>query len=869
VKEATIRGRARDAPLIGREEEVGRLLALWEQVLEQSRPALGMLLGDPGIGKSRLLTEVAHRAASPAQGEPMVLWGRCLSYGEGITYWPVEEILEGAAGVLRNDDRETVSAKIATLLDGLDIGDPDHLRTIAATFENLFGTARAEQPASATADISQAELHWGIRRVLELLAAKRPLVLVFEDLHWAEPTLFDLIDFIGEASGPILMLGSARRELRELRQDFCVDTDRRTTISLAALGEEESEALLGELLGARGLPVGSTKQLLRNAGGNPLFLEETVRMLDDAGILDGEGDLSDVTVPTNLQAMIGSRLDSLPATDKRVAHHASVVGMVFWSGAVSHLHGAGTEVDPSLESLEEREFVRGSDESSLADEREWAFRHGLIRDVAYSRVPKGRRAHLHVGFADWVHTIPGAAEELVEVIAYHLEQACRHAGVGRSEAPPPVARAVEALTKAAEKAERREGIREADRYYARALELVGDDMPETTLELSLHRAGTLNRLGQLAHADELLAHVAEQASGIGRSDLRAKALVSRANIAGKQGRAAEARAHIGEAEAIATELGDRSVQVRAIYEATDISSWFDGDLEAATDDLRRGLGIAEELEDNFLQAEGHLRLIVAYYNLGNLREAEAQLVRCSDLLREYGSLRDEARATFQFGLVKYHLGEVEEAERFGLLALDWLDRTGEKYWQLQNLRTLALCAVARSDLKLAEERLGQAITLALEIGGWVVIEIYRCLVDVLIRQGRLSDARDVAELAARSVPEEDPYARAACLLIDGQLTTADARLADASARYGEAMRLLEQQQMPLDLSEARLAFGRALRSLGDNAGAAAELEKAREDLDRMGARGLVGEVDRELAELRRELEELGEGAGTTGPLTHS
>src|SRR5262249_29368769 len=151
--------------------------------------------------------------------------------------------------------------------------------------------------------------------------------------------------------------------------------------------------------------------------------------------------------------------------------HASVVGMVFWSGAVGELHG-NVEVDPSLEALEQRDLVRQSEETTLAEETEWAFKHGLIKDVAYGRVPKGRRADLHVRFVDWVKARSGVGDDLVEIVAYHLEQACRLAGVGRSDAPPPIERAAGALMLAAEKAQRREGIREADRYFARALELL-------------------------------------------------------------------------------------------------------------------------------------------------------------------------------------------------------------------------------------------------------------------------------------------------------------------------------------------------------------------------------------------------------------
>ncbi len=213
--------------------------------------------------------------------------------------------------------------------------------------------------------------------------------------------------------------------------------------------------------------------------------------------------------------------------------------------------------------------------------------------------------------------------------------------------------------------------------------------------------------------------------------------------------------------------------------------------------------------------------------------------------------------TFQLGLVTYHLGGVEEAERLGLQALEWLERTGERSWELQTLRTLALCALARSDLELAEERLGQAIPLALEIGG-MIVDFYRILVEVLVEQDRLDDANDLARLALTNLPEEDAYARAAGLMIRASIATAEAEHAAADEHYAEVLRLLEQQQLPLDLGEARFAYGRALRRSGNDGRAVAELTRARDDLQRMGAAGLVSQID-------RELDQLAQGAGSPAP----
>ncbi len=313
----------------------------------------------PGIGKSRLLAEVASRAADDAA----VLWGRCLSYGEGITYWPMVEIVKGAAGILKSDDKDTaISRSSAYSWRSIGSDDLDELRTMAAAIANLIGVPRTPRGTYSAADISQAELHWGIRRVLELLAARRPLMLVFEDLHWAEETLFDLIDFLRAAEAPIFVVGTGRRELEQLRPMLCSDGDQRIAVPLAALDEAESEALLARLLGAHDVPAGRHAELLlRNAAGNPLFLEETVRMLADSGALEAGGDLSELAVPTSLNAMIGSRLDALPSQDKRIAQYASVVGMTFWSGAVADLQGSDVEST--------RASVRSSSESSCTCSR--------------------------------------------------------------------------------------------------------------------------------------------------------------------------------------------------------------------------------------------------------------------------------------------------------------------------------------------------------------------------------------------------------------------------------------------------------------------------------------------------------------------
>jgi class 3 adenylate cyclase/tetratricopeptide (TPR) repeat protein len=852
IKEAAPAARrASAAPLVGREADLASLEELWDQVGQTRSQRLGVVVGAPGIGKSRLIAEFAGRHHDDAT----VYQGRCLAYGEGITYWPVLEMVKDAAGIVHDDNAGATSEKLGGLLDRLGTDDQDELRTMAAAVASLTGVQSTPRGTYAVEEISQAELHWGIRRLLELQAADRPLVLVFEDLHWAEPTLIELIRYLtagdgGNGGAPILVLASTRPELADSQPAFLAGNGNRRVIELAALAERESERLVEELLTSGAAPDESVGVLLRTAGGNPLFIEELARILIETGRLEA--------VPRSLQALIGSRLDELPSVEKRLAQHAAVVGDTFWPGAVAHLAEANGEVAPALESLERRDLVRVHESSTVAGEREYSFKHILIRDVAYGQLPKGRRAGLHVRCADWTEALPRAEGELVEIVAYHLEQACLLAGeVARSPVPPPVDRATAVLVRAAEKAEGREGAREADRFYARALELLNDQHREAAADLRLRRARILVAQGDLKEAKVRLAEVADEALAIGRRDLRCSALITLANVDFKQARAVEARGFANEAQSLASELGDRLLKIRAGYESANLRALFEGESQDAVREFRAALAIAEELDSLPLRVEGHMRLGFLFFNLGVLADAERDLVRCAGLAGDLGSYRDEARATFLLGVVKYYRGNLAEGERLALRAAEWLERTGDSFFQVQNLRALAIYAFARREPRIAEARLRQAVPLALE-SETLVLEVYRLLTDALLQQGHLDEARNLAEFAARNVPAEDLYGRTAVLLAQASVAAADGERAEAESRFGDALDLLEQQELHLDLGEARIAFARALKGFGDVAAAREQLERARALVDGLGAARLVQDVDLELAELERE-------AGGAGP----
>ena len=858
--------RSRQTELVGRDAELEELVTFCGGLIEERCPGFAAIVGSPGVGKSRLLLELVRRLEDRFE----VHRGKCLSYGEGITYWPVVEIFKSAAGILQSDDREKSAEKLDAFLETLPTSDLDELRTIASALSNLIGIPTTPRGTYVTSEISQAELHWGIRRALQLLAGDKPTAIVLEDLHWAEPTLLELVSYVLETEdeAPLALIGTARPELTDEAPGFLGTEGRRRTVDLQTLGPEAAAALLTNLTGdAAFAETPFAETLIANAGGNPLFLEETVQMLREEGLLELErwqrDEMRDVPIPTNVQGLISSRLDRLETKEKLLAHHASVIGAVFWAGAVAHLgsaEGAAPEdPNPGLTELERRDFVAHLRESTVADDEEYSFKHILMRDVAYGQVPKGRRAQLHLGFSEWVESLPSSADEFVEIVAWHLEQACLLSReVARSPIEPPIRAAAAMLAEAGDRAERRESLREAHRYYTRALDLLDDEHADLRVELRLRRAEMAMMLGRLKEATDELLEVAESTTTLGRDDVQAEALLLLGDIDQRQGRQTEAHDRLLEAERLAALTQDARLKVRAAFVLSTFRGDFEGQHEEAVEPLRTAIAIAEEIDDHALVAEGHLRIASLLMN-HDLAAAEQELRRCLALAHDLGSHRIEAEATSWLGMVVYYRGDRAEGERLCLQARTWFERTGDSYFQVQNISSgLAIFALDGGRPDDAESWLREALPVALQIGGWVAISTYRHLVEALVAEDRLDDAREIVAFAARSVTEEDRESRSYLLLAEAAVATAAEESVTAGAAFAEGLRLLEELDFVLDVAEARLALGRSLRSFGETTGARVELERARSMFALMGADLRRDEIDAELAELV-------EGPAPTGP----
>jgi class 3 adenylate cyclase/tetratricopeptide (TPR) repeat protein len=856
LEEAAL-GQRRQTELVGRDAELAELVRFCSELLEERQAGLATIVGAPGVGKSRLLLELVGRLESDFE----VHRGKCLSYGEGIAYWPVVEIFKSAARILQSDDLEASAQKLDGFLETLPTHDLDELRTIASALSNLIGIPTTPRGTYVTSEISQAELHWGIRRALQLLAGEKPTAVVVEDLHWAEPTLLELISYLlaDEAGVPLAVIATARPEIEDEAPGFLGKEGRRRTVDLQTLGPEAAAALLSGLTGDAAFaetPFAAT--VIANAGGNPLFLEETVRMLREEGLLDLErwqsDEMSDLPIPTTVQGLISSRLDRLEAKEKLLAHHASVIGAVFWAGAVAHLGAADAPApeDPmaGLTELERRDFVAHLRVSTVKDDEEFSFNHILMRDVAYGQVPKGRRAQLHLGFTEWVESLPSSADEFVEIVAWHLEQACLLSReVARSPIDPPIRQAATMLAEAGGRAERRESLREAHRYYARALDVLGDAHGDLRIELRVKRADVAMQLGLLKEATEELLEVADEGAGLGRSEIQAEALMLLGDIDQRQGRQSEAHGRLLEAERLAALTSDARLQVRVAFVLATHRGEYEGQYEQAIEALRPAMHVAKANDERALVAEGHLR-VAALLLSHDLAAAEVELRGCLEIAADLGSHRIQAEATSWLGAVAYYRGRPEEGDRLCLQARTWFERTGDSYFQVQNLISgLAIFALHDERPEDAEAWLREALPLSLQIGGWVLLKTYWHLVEALIAQDRLDDARELVVFAARSVPEEDPQCPAWLSLAEALVATAAGESAAAAAAFAEAIRLFEELDYALDVAEARFALGRSLQAFGDVTGARVEFERARVIFVRLGADIRRDAVDRALPEL--------------------
>ena len=431
-----------DAPLVGRERESRLLAGAWERVLSERTCVLFTILGPAGVGKSRLAQEFL------AKVDATVVSARCLSYGEGITYWPAVEIVKQLLGTEPADD---------------------------PAVDSLLGHGQA----------ASDEIAFGVRKLLEARAVERPLIVLLDDLHWGEPAFIDLVEQVADLSrdAPILLVCLARPELLDRRPGWSGGKLNATSVLLEPLAAGETDELIDGLLDGHPLDIGLRRRIAVAAEGNPLFVEEMLAMVHELGS-------DEVSVPPTIQALLAARLDQLPRPERATLERGAVEGQVFHHGAVQALAPEETQVATHLMGLVRKDLVRPSP-ATLAGDDAFRFRHLLIRDAAYEALPKATRAELHERFADWMGGHGESLVELDEITGYHLEQAARYRLELGKPAPELAARAAALLAATGAQALDRVDMHAAANLLTRASELLGPDDPALVARAGCARGGAV------------------------------------------------------------------------------------------------------------------------------------------------------------------------------------------------------------------------------------------------------------------------------------------------------------------------------------------------------------------------------------------
>ncbi|HET7514169.1 MAG TPA: adenylate/guanylate cyclase domain-containing protein [Gaiella sp.] len=671
--------RTHGTPFVGREVEKTLLQGLFDRCVRDSAVQLVTLVGEPGVGKSRLCAELFRHVDERAE---LIVWrqGRCLPYGEGITFWALGEIVKAHAGIFESDPAEVARGKLAAVLpDG-----PDH-EWLGARLLPLLGVD-AGQPAT------REESFEAWRRFVEGIAADGPAVVVVEDLHWADTALLDFLSYLGEwAVGvPLLLLCTARPELHEAHSTWGAGMRNAHTINLEPLSERETSELVHGLL-ARSVSEPVRDAILERAGGNPLYAEEFVRLVADRGLDGGEDALA---FPDSVQALIAARLDTLQPERKSLLQDASVLGKVFWTGALAAMSGIGVrEVELALHELARKELVRPARSSSMEGEAEYAFWHVLVRDVAYGQIPRAARARRHRAAAAWIETQAGdRVEDLADVLAHHYSEALELARAGGDDALADelVPEARRALGLAGSRAASLDAAA-AGGFYRRALELFEpDDHSQAPVLLE---AARVNATLSSVTAEEQATRAADLFRAAGDDLGAAEALLDLSRYAGYRGSHADVRASIAEAERLLERHPPGRVHALLLVRKAG-QAMMAGQAAECVDTADKAIEVAERLGDPILGARSLQYRGVARTELGDMGgfedidESIARSRRGQPALDTGIGMLNRADATWmwigaQQGLER-HLETQAFDDAHGLRGA-WMWSRGESTWMLFDL----------------------------------------------------------------------------------------------------------------------------------------------------------------------------------------
>jgi class 3 adenylate cyclase/tetratricopeptide (TPR) repeat protein len=873
-------------PLVGREGELELLRSLLARVRDEQAAQLVTIVGVPGIGKSRLLRELFELVDDEAE---LTTWrqGRCLPYGESVTFWALGEIVKAETGILESDSPAEAERKLRDAVTRL-VPEASERRWLEAELRALVGVS-ADGTGGAGAETATAA--W--RRFLEAIAEQGPAVLVFEDLHWADDGLLDFLDDVVDwlRNVPLLVVATARPELLERRPAWGGGKANATTISLQPLADDDTARLISALLQQPLQLADEQGALLERAGGNPLFAEQYVRMLAERGTT-GE-------LPESVQGVIAARLDALPRAEKELLQEASVHGKVFWLGGAAA--GAGidaAEAEQRLRTLERKDFVRRERRSAVAGDTQYSFQHVLLRDVAYGQIPRRSRAEKHRRAGEWIEGL-GRTDDHAELLAYHYVQALELArAAGVADDPILVVAAHESLRAAGERALALSAYGSAAEFFADALALLSPEDPGRS-RLLLKRARALFPLGGpgldlVAEAlerfraagdvegaaeaatiaarfswfagdrpatDRYLAVALDAVAGRPESLARAEALTNRSGFLMLGGEFEEAIRVGAEALPLVEALGMEDQRAR-LHIVVGSARYGLGDTDGFAE-IEKGISIAQDAGVFEMVAIGLNNLTSGFHVFGRLADAKRVWSRELELTERYGLAQTLRFARAEAACWAYLDGRWDEAiavadelvaaadggnrhySDAAILSLrGWIrlargdaagaDRDTERAAELarasdSQAQSAAFCI--RAAVALAGGSRDEADELASELTGIGPVLVpalctpFPTLVDVAWVFRDLGRENEFSEAVLGSTPVESPWIDSARAICDGNL--------------GRAVDIIEGIGHTASAAYARLRAGEALAAAGQEVGAAAQREQAESFYRKVGAEGFM------------------------------
>jgi len=788
-----------ETPLVGRDDKLELLRSIYDRVERERRAHLVTVIGQAGVGKSRLRQEL-ERLLGQRHPPPTFREGRCLPYGSGIVYWALGEVIRAEAGILDGDSTEEAWAKLLASVDGLmkisgELAEPPERR--AAVVGRLLGIeAPLDIPQSEGEDPQRMRevFFSAVRSVIEAMARRNPLVLVFEDIHWADHGMLDLIEYLTQwVRGPLILLCLARDELIDRRQRWGGGRHEATSIVLDPLTVDQTRELVASLVGAENGESGAVAAVAERAGGNPFFAEEMARRLAD----EAAGELFEL--PDTVQGLLAARLDSLDPGERQLVQHAAVVGRTFWEGSLGIAGQGEGAIREALQGLQEKDIIVPDVGVRLAGEKEYSFKHVLIRDVAYGMLPKAVRARKHFDIGRFLEDRAGErTDEVVPLLAEHFGRAAQLTNEGGMEGADVEAihrKALFYLEAAGDAAAALYSNPEAFEHYEAAQKIECPHDPGAMARVIEKQGDVAFRMGRVTNAVDLWEEALEYHRQ--QEDLTRVADLHRKIGAGLWNRGERKLAIERYQKGInLLKDGPPCLELVHLYEEAASLYMHAGDNMLAIYASEKALRLAEKLQETRVASRAHGIFGRVFGRIGDTAKARENLERSVELARDSDD-GETIRALLTLG---HHL-EVSEAD---------YDGAGQAY--------------------------GEALALAQQVGDLPAqVELQSSIAQVAAYRAAWDEVEVAAEASA-DLAEREGLVGKLCYpcVLRGVLAWREGRWDDAEQWCRRAHELAEQVGWSEVSFAALYWLARALRDSGDYTGAITELDRALDVCERAG-----------------------------------